>query len=202
MCIDFEGYTDEEIISLIKNNNDDAMEYLIKKHGYIVKREIRTVFLIGADTDDLVQEGMIGLFKAIRDYEENKGASFATFATLCVRRQIQTAIKNSNRKKHFPLNSAISLYTEDESGAISVIAEKENGMWGDDGSNPEDVIIEREERIKLAEKIRASLSSYEKKTLVLYLGGLSRSEMAQKLGRSEKSIDNALSRIRNKLSLT
>lgn len=201
MCSNFEKYTDEEIIGLIQDNNDEAMEYLLKKYGYIVKREIRTVYIIGAETDDLAQEGMIGLFKAIRDYETGKGAAFATFATLCVRRQIQTAIKNSNRKKHYPLNSAISLYAEEDSDMSSITSEID-GLLNDEGGNPEDVIIEREEKLHLAERIKSKLSAYEKKTLMLYLGGLSRSEIAVKLQKSEKSIDNALSRIRSKLSLT
>lgn len=201
MCSNFEKYTDEEIIGLIQDNNDEAMEYLLKKYGYIVKREIRTVYLIGAETEDLAQEGMIGLFKAIRDYETGKGAAFATFATLCVRRQIQTAIKNSNRKKHYPLNSAISLYAEEDSD-MSTITSEIDGLFNDEGGNPEDVIIEREEKLHLAERIKSKLSAYEKKTLMLYLGGLSRSEMAAKLQKSEKSVDNALSRIRSKLSLT
>lgn len=201
MC-DFNNYTDEELFSLIQNNDDDAMEYMLKKYGYIVKREIRTVFLIGGDTDDLAQEGMIGLFKAVRDFEIGHGAAFATFATLCVRRQIQTAINTSNRKKHLPLNTAISLYAEDDMTLSKVLSDKDGSMRGEEISNPEDVIIEREERVKMAEMIRACLSAYERKIFALYLEGLSRAEMAEMLSKPEKSVDNALTRIRNKLSLT
>ena len=104
MSINYDALSDDEIISRISKKDDDAIEYMIKKYGSIVKREVRTVYIIGAETEDLMQEGMIGLFKALRDFEADKGATFSTFATLCIRRQIKTAISNSNRKKHIPLN--------------------------------------------------------------------------------------------------
>ena len=146
MRVDYEKLTDNEIIALISENDNEAMEYMMKKYGGIVKKEIRTVYIIGAETEDLTQEGMIGLFKAIRDYEPDKGAVFSTFATLCIRRQIKTAISASNRKKHIPLNSYISIYAEtDEFG--SVLAddlEAENKV-----SNPEAVVIAREQQTVL-----------------------------------------------------
>ena len=109
MNINYDTLSDNEIISRINEKDDDAIEFMMQKYGNIVKREVRTVYIIGAETDDLMQEGMIGLFKAIRDYESDKGTAFSTFATLCIRRQLQTAINNSNRKKHIPLNSYISI---------------------------------------------------------------------------------------------
>ncbi len=197
MRVDYEKLTDNEIIALISENDNEAMEYMMKKYGGIVKKEIRTVYIIGAETEDLTQEGMIGLFKAIRDYEPDKGAVFSTFATLCIRRQIKTAISASNRKKHIPLNSYISIYAEtDEFG--SVLAddlEAENKV-----SNPEAVVIAREQQTVLNEKIKSDLSKLEKKVLELFLEGLSYSDIACELGKNEKSIDNALQRIRNKLS--
>ncbi len=197
MRINYEKLTDNEIIELISENDNEAMEFMMKKYGGIVKKEIRTVYIIGAETEDLTQEGMIGLFKAIRDYEPNKGAVFSTFATLCIRRQIKTAISASNRKKHIPLNSYISIYAEtDEFG--SVLAddlEAENKV-----SNPEAVVIAREQQTVLDEKIKSDLSTFEKKVLELFLEGLSYSDIAWRLEKNEKSIDNALQRIRNKLS--
>ena len=105
---------DNQILALGRAGEDEATEFLLQKYGYLVKREVRTVYLIGAETEDLAQEGMIGLFKAIRDYSPDKAASFSTFASVCIRRQIQNAITNSNRKKHVPLNSYVSLYMNSE----------------------------------------------------------------------------------------
>ena len=107
---------DNQILALGRAGEDEATEFLLQKYGYLVKREVRTVYLIGAETEDLAQEGMIGLFKAIRDYSPDKAASFSTFASVCIRRQIQNAITNSNRKKHVPLNSYVSLYMNSEEG--------------------------------------------------------------------------------------
>lgn len=197
MDIRYSELSDNEIIRLISDKDDEAMEYMMKKYGALVKKEIRTVYLIGAETEDLAQEGMIGLFKAIRDFEPDKGASFSTFATLCVRRQIKTAISTSNRKKHSPLNSYISIYAEqDEYG--SVLAEDLEA--GNSDSNPEDMVIAREQKSVLDNRIKSELSSLERKVLQLYLEGLPYSDIALKLGKTEKAVDNALQRIRAKLS--
>lgn len=197
MSINYDTLSDNEIIARIAKKDDEAIEYMMKKYGSIVKREVRTVYLIGAETEDLMQEGMIGLFKAIRDYEADKGTVFSTFATLCVRRQIKTAINNSNRKKHIPLNTYISIYTEnDEYGyEIEDNLESENAA-----SNPENMIIAKEQSRVLNELIENRLSSYEKKVLKYYLEGLSYQEIAQRLDKTDKSVDNALQRIRRKLS--
>lgn len=197
MAFDYSVLSDNEIIERINDKDDDAMDYMMKKYGSIVKKEIRTMYLIGAETEDLAQEGMIGLFKSIRDFEPDKGASFSTFATLCIRRQIQTAINTSNRKKHSPLNSYVSIYAEhDEYG--SILAED---LEAEDGtSNPEKMIIAREQKLAMDDRIQSELSSMEKKVLALYLEGLSYSDIAQHLGKTEKAVDNALQRIRGKLS--
>lgn len=195
----FDKLNDDQLIDLIKNGNSEAMEYMLKRHGNIVKREIRTVYLIGAETEDLAQEGMIGLFKAIRDYETGKGAVFTTFATLCVRRQIQTAINVSNRKKHSPLNSYISFYdnsNDNENGTFTDMEDSKKGI------NPEDVILQREQMDVIANMINNKLSKYERAVLNLYLEGLPYGDIAVKLGKTNKSIDNALQRIRGKISLT
>ncbi|MGN0151182.1 MAG: RNA polymerase sporulation sigma factor SigH [Wujia sp.] len=195
--MNYNTLSDNEIIKLIRSQDADAMEYMLKKYGNLVKREIRTVYLIGAEMEDLTQEGMIGLFKAIRDYEPDKGASFSTFATLCIRRQVQTAIRTSNRKKHTPLNTYISIYAENEEcgTALADDLEAEQNV-----SNPENMVIAREQRSVLEKKIHSELSSLENKVLELYLDGLSYTDIAMKLGKTEKAVDNALQRIRFKLS--
>lgn len=196
MSLDYSQLTDNEIIEKIAAKEDGAVEYMIKKYGGLVKKEVRTMYLIGAETEDLTQEGMIGLFKAIRDYEPDKGAKFSTFATICVRGQIKTAINASNRKKHKPLNSYISIYAEpNEEGYKLIDIEAEDGE-----SNPEDLIIAKEQKSDLRKKIEAVLSSYEKKVINLYLEGLSYADIGAKLGKTEKSVNNALQRIRGKLS--
>ena len=195
--MDYIDLDDNEIIKRISSGDDGAMEYLLKKYGGLVKKEIRAVYIIGAEAEDLTQEGMIGLFKAIKDFEPDKGASFSTFATLCVRRQIETAITASNRQKHKPLNTYISIYAEqDESGT----------QLGEDiadtkeAANPESLVLAREQKSDLNKKIASELSSFEKKVLHLYLEGLSYADIAVSLSRTEKSVDNALRRIRSKLS--
>ena len=197
MSVDYDALSDNEIIARISEKDDDAIEYMMKKYGGIVKREVRTVYLIGAENEDLMQEGMIGLFKAIRDYEPDKGASFSTFATLCIRRQIKTAINNSNRKKHIPLNNYISIYAENDEYGYDL---EDNLETDDNNSNPEDMMIAREKSKALREMIEKKLSSFEKKVLSYYLEGLSYQEIAQRLDKTEKSVDNALQRIRRKLS--
>lgn len=193
----YDSLEDIEIIKLITNGDDAAVEYMIKKYGGIVKREIRAVYLIGAETEDLVQEGLIGLYKAVKDYSPDKGASFSTFATLCVKRQIKSAITASNRQKHKPLNSYVSFYAQlDEDG----------NYVGDDiadtktSSDPEHIVLNKEQNSLFYQKLEANLSSFEKKVIKLYLEGHSYADIADKLDKPQKSIDNALSRIRNKLS--
>ena len=191
--MDYIDLDDNEIIKKISSGDDGAMEYLLKKYGGLVKKEIRAVYIIGAEAEDLTQEGMIGLFKAIKDFEPDKGASFSTFATLCVRRQIKTAITASNRQKHKPLNTYISIYTEQDESGTQLADTKE-------AANPENLVLAREQKSDLNKKIESELSSFEKKVLHLYLEGLSYADIAVSLSRTEKSVDNALRRIRSKLS--
>lgn len=189
--------TDNQILQLIKAKDDEAMEFLIKKHSPIVKKEIRTMYIIGAETEDLYQEGMIGLFKAIRDFESNKGAAFSTFATMCVKNQVKSAVTAANRKKHLPLNQYISIYASlDEDGYDN------EDLFMDDGvkTNPEKRIVARENEDELMNTIKEKLSKLEIRVLNLYLEGLSYADIGQKLQKSEKSVNNALQRIRKKLS--
>lgn len=187
--------TDEELITLIRNGNQDATEYLLKKYSPLVKKSIRTMYLIGADTEDLSQEGMIGLFKAIQNYQADNTASFYTFAKLCIDRQIYTAIKTSNRKKHSPLNSYISFYSRANEDDAELIDNLEAG----NDSNPEHVILDRENTSRLEALLEECLSNLEKKVLHYYLEGKSYSDIAILLEKPVKSIDNAVQRIREKV---
>lgn len=195
--MDYSKLEDNEIIERIHKHDDDAVEYLLKKYGYLVKREVRTVYLIGAEMDDLSQEGMIGLFKAMRDYQPEKEASFATFASVCIRRQIQNAITNSNRKKHVPLNSYVSLYMNSEEDDNFMLEER---LVTSREENPEKLLIAKEQQKDRNERIRKELSKLEKQVLTLYLQGMSYEAIAEHLGKTEKAVDNALQRIRGKLS--
>lgn len=195
--MDYSKLEDNEIIERIHKHDDDAVEYLLKKYGYLVKREVRTVYLIGAEMDDLSQEGMIGLFKAMRDYQPEKETSFATFAGVCIRRQIQNAITNSNRKKHVPLNSYVSLYMNSEEDDNFMLEER---LVTSREEDPEKLLIAKEQQKDRNERIRKELSKLEKQVLTLYLQGMSYEAIAEHLGKTEKAVDNALQRIRGKLS--
>ena len=195
--VDFDVLSDEKIVELSKSGDEYATDFLIEKYKNFVKSRARTYFLIGADKEDLIQEGMIGLYKAIRDYNPEKLATFKSFAEICVTRQIITAIKTATRQKHMPLNSYISLNKpvyEDESERmmIDMIAEKDN-------FNPEEIMITKEHFGDILKKMSTVLSKYEWKVMNLFLDGKSYTEIAKKLERSEKSIDNALQRIKNKV---
>lgn len=193
--MDYNTLNDEAVIALIQNGQSEATEYMLKKYAPLVKKSIRTLYLIGADTEDLSQEGMIGLFKAIQSYQTDSNASFYTFAKLCIDRQIYTAIKASNRKKHLPLNSYISFYSKANEDDTELIENLEAG----NESNPEHIILDRENTNSIEHLIEAHLSKMEKQVLSLYLEGLSYTDIASSLGKSNKSIDNAIQRIREKI---
>ena len=193
----FQKYTDEEVVEMCHAGDSLAEEYLLDKYKNFVRSKARSYFLIGADHEDIVQEGMIGLYKAIRDYRPEKLSSFHAFAELCVTRQIITAIKTATRQKHIPLNSYISLNKplfdeESDRTLLDVIMEGKV-------SNPEEIIINREDLIHIHEKINDVLSGLEQDVLNAYLDGKSYQEIADALGRHVKSIDNALQRVKHKL---
>lgn len=192
----YEELSDEELIKQIHQQNPEAMDYLLDKYRNLVKRETREVYIIGADSEDLMQEGMIGLFKAIRDYSEEHKCSFFTFATICVKRQICTAVTSSNRKKHYPLNHYVSFYSQDE-GTNSTVMDM---LAAGDASNPEAAMLSREQVGGLLEQLDTVLSTYEQQVLELYLEGLSYGQIAERIKKPEKSIDNAIQRIRRKMS--
>ena len=193
----YRSLTDEQVAELSREGDVLAEEYLLDKYKNFVRSKARSYFLIGADHEDIVQEGMIGLYKAIRDFRPEKLSSFRAFAELCVTRQIITAIKTATRQKHIPLNSYISLnkplYDEEsERTLMDVIVE------GHD-SNPEDIFINRESLGNISAKMNEILSGLERDVLEAYLDGKSYQEIAEQLGRHAKSIDNALQRVKRKL---
>ncbi len=191
------GVTDEGMVEVAKDGDIDALEYLIRKYKNFVRAKARSYFLIGADREDIIQEGMIGLYKAIRDYKPDKLASFRVFAELCITRQIITAIKTATRQKHIPLNSYISLnkpiYDEESDRTLLDV------ISGHKITDPEELVISREELIHIEETIGEILSSLEWNVLTLYLQGRSYQEIAYDLDRHVKSIDNALQRVKRKL---
>ncbi len=188
---------DEQLVELARNGDTEALNFLINKYKPFVRLKVKSYFLIGADKEDIVQEGMIGLYKAIRDFKDDKLASFKAFAELCIKRQIITAIKTATRQKHIPLNSYVSLdkpIFEEESA--KTLMDMLTGATIDD---PEKLMIHREEFNRLEEKISQVLSSLERQVLALYLEGCSYQEISARLDRHVKSIDNALQRIKRKL---
>lgn len=189
--------TDDELIVLSKNGDGYATEVLMEKYRNFVRSRSRTYFLIGADKEDIIQEGMIGLYKAIRDYKPEAQASFKSFAELCITRQIITAIKTATRQKHIPLNSYISLSKpvyddENERVLLDTVIERKK-------LDPEEIMIDKERFSSIEEKLSDILSKLEWKVLSKYLEGKSYTEIARQINKSEKSIDNALQRIKKKI---
>ncbi|KAI7258793.1 hypothetical protein KC345_g10480 [Hortaea werneckii] len=197
MLSEYDFISDEEIVEIFRGGDSGALEHLINKYRNFVRAKARSYFLIGADREDIVQEGMIGLYKAIRDFKGDKLSSFKAFAELCITRQIITAIKTATRQKHIPLNSYVSLdkpiYDEDSDRTLMDV------ICGTQVLDPEELIINQEEFIGLEDKMAEILSDLERKVLMLYLDGRSYQEIAEDLKRHVKSIDNALQRVKRKL---
>lgn len=193
----FQEKLDEEVVIIAKNGNIRAQEYLISKYQSFVKAKAKSYFLIGADKEDIYQEGMIGLYKAIRDFKPDKLASFKAFAELCVTRQIITAIKTATRQKHIPLNTYVSLnkpiYDEESDRTLLDILSSLKV------TDPEELIISKEEMNHIESEIGEVLSELEMEVLMSYLDGKSYQEIACDLDRHAKSIDNALQRVKRKL---
>lgn len=186
----YDTCSDEELIFRLRSGEAAISDYLMEKYKGLVRSKARALFLMGGDTDDLIQEGMIGLFKAVRDYQPQREASFVTFANVCIDRQIYTAVKNSNRQKHLPLNSYVSLSQEGEESPLGE-------SWEE---NPERILIGQENVRALKEEIRKKLSPMEHKVLDYYLKGYGYAQIGELMGKPSKSVDNALRRIRKKLS--
>lgn len=182
-------YSDETLVEMLRQGDSDVMEYLVDKYKNMVRQKARMLFLVGGDQDDLIQEGMIGLFKAVRDYQPDREASFYTFAQLCVDRQLYHAIEASNRQKHQPLNTYVSLNAGENENELKRLVQQ----------SPENIVIDKENAKNLDSYIRQQLSSMENQVLELYLNGENYLEIGEKLGKPAKSIDNALQRIRSKV---
>ena len=190
--MDLGKMTDEQLIELLREGKTEITDYLMEKYKDLVRRKARLMYLPGADQEDLIQEGMIGLFKAIQNYQPDREASFQTFAGLCIDRQLYSAVQNSNRQKHLPLNTYISLSNEEESEHLE-------GSWDSRTEDPESIVIDQESTRNLELKISKALSPMENKVLDLYLKGKGYVEIGGILNKSPKSVDNALQRIRSKI---
>ena len=195
---DYDNLSDEELITLLRDGEEQVTDYLMDKYKSLVRQKARSMYILGADNEDLIQEGMIGLFKAVRDYDAGRDASFSTFADLCVLRQMYTAIEASNRKKHMPLNSYISIYAikDGDDGSEPVIFEALSSLTE---NNPEELFVNEDNAKRLLESISESLSPFEQQVLNLRLTGMGYVEIARVLGKDEKSTDNALLRIKTKV---
>lgn len=195
----YESLSDEELIRLHREGQQEVMDFIMEKYKNLVKKKARAMYLMGGDNDDLIQEGMIGLFKAVRDYNEEKEASFYSFAELCISRQIYSAVEASNRQKHIPLNNYISLYSQasGEGGEGAPLLELLQSIRD---RNPEELVIDREDVSMIEEGLEKSLSKFEKKVFDLYAAGISYVQIAEILDKTPKSVDNAIQRIKNKLS--
>jgi RNA polymerase sporulation-specific sigma factor len=198
---DYDRISDEELIVRLREGEEGITEYIMNKYKNLVRNKVKAMDILGADSDDLIQEGMIGLFKAMRDYDSGRDASFYTFADLCISRQIYTAVQASGRQKHMPLNTYISLYSNmaEHQGGQAEEVSLVNALASKEERSPEEVLIDRENVENLEKIILKELSAFEKQVLDLYITGMSYTQIAKVLGKDEKSTDNALQRIKAKL---
>lgn len=199
---EFEAMDEKEVIAYAREGDNDAVDYLMEKYKNLVRQKARRLYIIGGDTEDLIQEGMIGLYKALRDYDSAKKVSFYTFADLCISRQIYSAIKASNRKKNQPLNTYISFYApigkknEESEEDISLV----DVMFWNKNANPEKIVVDKEHINVIEYELERRLSQMENEVLKLYIKGYSYVQIAEVLGKSPKSIDNTLQRIKAKVA--
>lgn len=197
---EYEKLSDEQLIDRLRGGEGEISEYICEKYKNLVRSKAKSMFILGGDTEDLIQEGMIGLFKAVRDYDSGRDASFYTFAELCISRQLYTAVQAAGRKKHLPLNSYVSLYGNEDGAKKGKEQEELLEEISDSARlNPEELFLDRERTEYLENAIEKELSPFEKQVLDLYLTGMSYSEIARVLGREEKSTDNALQRLKGKI---
>lgn len=191
----YEKYSDEELIGRLRSGDAGVTDYILAKYKPLVRKKANAMFLIGGEPEDLIQEGMIGLFKAIRDFDENQETSFFTFAGLCISRQLYSAVEASNRKKHVPLNNYISFETEMEEGGKPL----GEVLPADSMKDPEQLVIAQENIRIFFENLIKRLSPMEREVLTEYLAGRNYRQIAKKMGTSPKAVDNALSRIKMKI---
>lgn len=197
---EYEQCTDAELIDRLRRGEESIMDYICDKYKNLVRSKAKSMFILGADNEDLIQEGMIGLFKAVRDYDMGRDASFYTFAELCISRQMYTAVQASKRQKHRPLNTYISLDAgiasghdgQEEQNLAEVLTDRVE-------QSPEERFLDKERVAYLEKAIEEELSDFEKQVLDLYITGMSYTQIARVLGRDEKATDNALNRSRQKV---
>lgn len=197
MAFNYAGMEDEEVLSHVRSGCKRGMEHLIEKYKPLVRAKARSYFLVGADREDIVQEGMIGLFKAVRDYKNDKSIPFKVFAEMCITRQIITAVKTATRQKHIPLNSYVSLNKkifDEDSDKVLIEVIQEISV-----ANPEELFISKEEYNGIETKMMELLSPFEKEVLSKYLGGIAYQDIAKQLNKPVKSVDNALQRLKKKI---
>lgn len=192
----YKDLTDEELIQMLRDGDAEIADYIMEKYKPLVRKKTNAMYLIGGETEDLIQEGMIGLFKAVRDFNPEKEVSFFAFAEICITRQLYSALEASNRKKHIPLNTYISFSNQDEADSVNI-----EQMVTDQTISPEQILIERERKQEFFNNLEEKLSPLERKVLYLYLEGSSYTQIAESLGKAPKSIDNTLQRIRGKIKL-
>lgn len=192
---DYQKLSDEKLIDALRGGDNGVMDYILDKYKPLVLKKANAMYLIGGDTDDLIQEGMIGLFKAIRDYRADKEAAFFHFAELCITRQLYSAVEASNRKKHVPLNTYVSFYSRAGEEGKSLAETLATDVMDD----PEQLIIAQENMQNFWSGLKERLSGMECEVLDEYLTGLNYRQIAKKLGKSPKAVDNALSRIKSKI---
>ena len=196
----YEQESDETLAEMTQNGDHEAMEFLMNKYKNLVRSRARTLFLVGADKEDLIQEGMIGLYKAIRDFNAERNTSFQSFAELCINRQMYSAIKGSNTKKNQPLNNYISIDSMDVSEGVENPIEQLLGINFEKNKNPEQLVLDKEAASVLEYTLVGHLSEMEKQVLHFYMKDMNYSQIASALGKEPKAVDNALQRIKKKLS--
>ena len=196
----YEDFTDENLVEQILSGDSGAMDYLMNKYKNMVRSRARTLFLVGADKEDLIQEGMIGLYKAIRDFDVSKNVSFHNFAELCIHRQMYSAIKGSNTKKNQPLNNYISIDSMEVSEDRENPLEQLLGLNFEKNKNPEQLVLDKEAANVLEYTLVGHLSDLEKQVLQFYMKDMNYNQIAAALGKEPKAVDNALQRIKKKLT--
>ena len=192
--MNYTEFSDEELIEKLRAGDEEIADYIMEKYKPLVRKKTNAMYLIGGETEDLIQEGMIGLFKAMRDYNAEKASSFFSFAELCITRQIYSALEASNRKKHNPLNNYVSFSAQEDAEGVHL-----EDVISSQTISPEQIMIEKEVKQEFFARLEEKLSTMEKKVLYLYLEGYSYTQIAESMGKTPKSIDNSLQRIRGKI---
>ncbi|MBP3676901.1 MAG: sigma-70 family RNA polymerase sigma factor [Agathobacter sp.] len=190
----YNNFSDEELIEKLRAGDTEIADYIREKYKPLVRKKTNAMYLIGGEPEDLIQEGMIGLFKAVRDYNPEKEVSFFAFAKLCISRQLYSALEASNRKKHIPLNTYVSFSSQEDSEGVHL-----EQMITEQTISPEQLLIEQEGKREFFDQLEEKLSPMEKKVLYLYLEGSSYTQIAEYMDKTPKSIDNTLQRIRGKI---